>query len=160
LAYPPAVPTGVTAIARDGQALFTWSGAANAWGYNVKGSATDGGPYALLATNLQATAFIWSGLTNGSLYYFVLSSANALGESANSGQTSVRPVSAMPPRMNSSISASHFQLNWPADHTGWRLQMKTDLTSTNWQDIPGSDAGNYISIPPTNLNAFFRLVYP
>ena len=160
LAYPPAVPTGLTAAAGDGQAVLTWSGAANAWGYNVKGSAIDGGPYTVLVTNLQATAFTCSGLTNGTLYYFVVSSTNALGESANSGQAGVRPVSTVPPRMNFSISGSQFRLNWPADHIGWRLQMVTNLIATNWLDIFATDVTNWVALSTTNGSRFFRLIYP
>jgi hypothetical protein len=160
LVYLPAVPTGLTAVAGDGQAMLTWSGAANAWGYNVKGSATDGGPYTVLVTNLQATAFTCSGLTNGTLYYFVVPATNALGESVNSGQASVRPVSLVPPRMDLGISDSQLWLDWPADHIGWRLQMVTNLIATNWLDIFATDVTNWVALSTTNGSRFFRLIYP
>jgi hypothetical protein len=34
------------------------------------------------------------------------------------------------------------------------------LSTTNWQDVPGTEEANAVSIPLTNGNAFFRLVYP
>ena len=69
-------------------------------------------------------------------------------------------MSLVPPNLSFTISGGELQFNWPGDHTGWRLQMSTDLSTTNWQDVPGSDAANYISLPATNVNAYFRLVYP
>jgi hypothetical protein len=63
-------------------------------------------------------------------------------------------------------SAEAFDLSWPSDHTGWRLQMQTnDLASglsTNWVDIAGSNNTNRMSIPRNSLNGsvFFRLIYP
>jgi hypothetical protein len=47
-----------------------------------------------------------------------------------------------------------------ADHAGWRLQMNTNLSTTNWQDMSGANTTNQISIPTTNANEFFRLIYP
>ena len=58
------------------------------------------------------------------------------------------------------VAGNQLQLNWPLDHTGWRLQMTTNLTTTSWQNVLGTEATNFISLPPTNGNAFFRLVYP
>jgi autotransporter-associated beta strand protein len=58
------------------------------------------------------------------------------------------------------------QLNWPADHTGWRLQSQTNAVSaglkTNWATVPGSTSVNSMSFPinPANGAVFFRLVYP
>ena len=57
-------------------------------------------------------------------------------------------------------------LSWPADHTGWRLQVQTNpLTEglgTNWFDVDGSTNVNELSIPvnPANGSVFYRLVYP
>lgn len=57
-------------------------------------------------------------------------------------------------------------LQWPADHTGWRLQTQTDpLTvgiSTNWTDVFGSTLTNemvFTNVITTNC-VFYRLVYP
>jgi hypothetical protein len=80
--------------------------------------------------------------------------------SANSAQVSARPVSLAPPTASVAVVGNRLQLNWPADHTGWRLQMSTNLTAGSWQDVVGMDATNSVSISVTNANAFFRLVYP
>jgi hypothetical protein len=58
------------------------------------------------------------------------------------------------------------QLNWPPDHTGWRLQTQaTPLKAglgTNWVTVSGATSINTITIPaaPPNGCVFYRLVYP
>lgn len=76
------------------------------------------------------------------------------------------PVNTQPTNIVSSVSGGNLTLQWPADHTGWRLQMQTNALSiglgTNWVDVAGSAATNQVTLPvnPTNPAAFFRLVYP
>jgi hypothetical protein len=36
-------------------------------------------------------------------------------------------------------SGNQFQLSWPADHTGWCLQMQTNILGTNWGDALNTD---------------------
>jgi hypothetical protein len=61
-----------------------------------------------------------------------------------------------------SASDGNLTLSWPADHTGWTLQMNTNLVTTNWVPIGGSSATNQVIIPinPTNPTVFYRLAYP
>ena len=57
-------------------------------------------------------------------------------------------------------------LSWPADHTGWRLEIQTNTLArglgTNWATFTGSSATNKEIIPivRTNDTVFFRMVYP
>jgi hypothetical protein len=57
-------------------------------------------------------------------------------------------------------------LTWPADRTGWHLQVQTNNMNqglgTNWVDVAGSTITNQISIPidSANGNVFYRLTYP
>jgi alpha-L-rhamnosidase len=55
---------------------------------------------------------------------------------------------------------NQFQLSWPADHTGWRLQMQTNGLGTNWADVPNANYVNALRLPMISASAFFRLVYP
>jgi hypothetical protein len=64
------------------------------------------------------------------------------------------------PQIALALATNQFQISWPLDHTGWRLQMRTNLTGITWLAVPGADATNFVSIPMTNNSAFFRLVYP
>ena len=67
----------------------------------------------------------------------------------------------MSPVLNFTNTGQQLQLLWPQDHTGWRLQMNTNLAGTNWVEIPATST-NQIGIPMnvTNGSVFFRLIYP
>jgi uncharacterized protein with beta-barrel porin domain len=71
-------------------------------------------------------------------------------------------------RTNITMVKSNNQLNlsWPADHTGWRLQVQSNSVSvglrSNWVDVAGSTVTNNVSITisPANGAVFYRMVYP
>jgi alpha-L-arabinofuranosidase len=92
---PLAAPTGLAANAGDGQVGLTWNAVANANAYNIKRSTTNGGPYTVVASNVVALAFTDSTTTNGTPYYYVVNAHNTVGESADSGQASATPLSAL-----------------------------------------------------------------
>ncbi len=163
---PLAAPTGLGGTRGDAQALLNWNASLNANGYNLKRSLTSGGPYALIATNLPALTFTDSGLLNGTNYYYVATATNSTGESGNSAPISVRPVSAAAAPMTPRFNAGQLQLDWPPDHTGWRLQMQANAPGgglgTNWITLPGSDLINEYSAPidPASGSVFYRLLSP
>jgi len=165
-ATTPDAPTWAAATVGDGQAILNWNGSANVTGYNLKRSITNGGSYAIIATNTPALSFADTNLADGVIYYYVVSATNAAGESANSSQISVRPVSTAPLTFNYGISGNQLQLSWPADHAGWKLQVQTNSLDSglgsNWVTLPDSDLTNQFSAPldATNGSVFFRLVSP
>ncbi len=75
-------------------------------------------------------------------------------------------VATNPTNITTSVSGTTLTLTWPADHTGWRLQVQTNSLSTglsgNWSDVPGSTAVNTVNttINPANGAVFYRMVYP
>jgi hypothetical protein len=163
---PLAAPTGFIGTRGDAQVSLNWNAAPNANGYNLKRSLTSGGAYSLIATNLPALMFTDSGLLNGTNYYYVATATNSVGESGNSDQISVRPVSAVAVPLTAYFTAGQLQLNWPPDHGGWRLQMQTNSPGgglgTNWITLPGSDLINEYSAPinPASGSVFYRLLSP
>jgi len=159
LVTPLAAPASLAATAGDGQVALSWNAVANAVNYQVFRSLTSAGPYGQIAI-VTATNYIDTPLLNGTTYYYVVTAANTVGASANSAQVSARPVSTVPPTSSAALVGNQLQLSWPADHTGWRLQMNTNLSTTNWQDVSGANATNQILILTTNANTFFRLIYP
>jgi beta-galactosidase len=89
-ASSPEPPTGVTAINGNGQVIINWNPAFGGTEYNVKRSNVSGGPYTLIISNLAALTWTDAGLANGSNYYYVVSAANAIGESSNSVRANSR----------------------------------------------------------------------
>ena len=135
----------------------------------MKRATTSGASYATVANNFSPTNFTNTGLSNGTIYYYVVSATNAATalESGNSAEAAVRPLAADPPTMSATAGGGQLQLNWPQDHTGWLLQAQTNDPpniglGTNWAIVSGSDATNQRAIPisSTNGSVFFRLTSP
>jgi hypothetical protein len=165
LVAPPAAPNGLTAIAGDATVSLSWNASAAATNYYIKYSTTSGSGFTTVATN-ASLAFTNTGLSNGTLYYFVVSALNASGESTNSTQVSARPTSSVPTQLGVTATGNQFQLNWPANHTGWLLQAQTNSIGiglgTNWSTIAGSMETNQITLPLNTSDGalFFRLMRP
>ncbi len=67
------------------------------------------------------------------------------------------------PNLGFQFGDGKIAIDWPAGHTGWRLQMQTNsLTGTNWITVIGSMLTNQIISPIDLANSavFFRLTYP
>jgi autotransporter-associated beta strand protein len=162
----PSAPTNLAATAGNAQAVLSWSASATTTGYYLKRSTTNGGSYATIVGNYGATSYTNTGLANGTTYYYVVSATNSAGESANSPQTSVQPISSTSVPISFVATNGQFQINWPADHIGWSLQAQTNSLNaglgTNWSTVAASSVTNRISFPtvPANASVFFRLVSP
>ncbi len=161
----PAMPTGLAAIAGDAQVVLSWNASTTATGYYVKRSTVSGTGYATIATNASLT-FTNTGLSNGTLYFYVVSAFNASDEGGNSVEASARPFSFAPVTLGVIPSPGSIQLNWPLDHTGWQLQAQTNSLatglSTNWSTILSSAQTNQLTLPvnPANAAVFYRLIRP
>lgn len=86
----PAAPTAVTAVGGANQATINWPAVSGAASYNLYWSATNG------VTKTSGTKvagvsspYVMTGLSAGTTYYFIVTSANNVGESVASTQTSV-----------------------------------------------------------------------
>lgn len=165
LVAPPAAPANLVATAGDASVALNWSASSNATSYYIKRSLTSGSGYASVATN-TSLAFTNTGLANGTLYYFVVSAGGPAGEGTNSAAVSARPTSFAPTQLNSLAEGNQLQLDWPADHTGWRLQVQTNTPGvglgTNWVNLSGSEVTNSFILPvdAANGSVFLRLISP
>jgi hypothetical protein len=86
----PAVPAGFTASAPScGQINLKWNAVPGATSYNVMRSLTNGGPYTtVVALEVGATNYTDATVLGAQTYYYVVSAANAGGESGFSAQAS------------------------------------------------------------------------
>jgi fibronectin-binding autotransporter adhesin len=74
----------------------------------------------------------------------------------------LRVVSITPAPIAHSMAGNAFNVSWPGDHIGWRLQAQTNTLSTNWFNVANSIATNQMTftIDPAFRAIFYRLVYP
>jgi hypothetical protein len=84
---PPA-PSNLTATAGKRKITLAWTASPGAKSYAVKRSATNGGPYSVIASGVTATMYTNSGLRTGATYYYVVAAVNTAGSSADSNQAS------------------------------------------------------------------------
>lgn len=163
---PPAAPTNLTATATNLGVLLKWSAVPDAASYTVQRSLTNGGPYAVIASQLSGTTFSDGQVASGTTYYYVANALNAAGESANSVQVSATPLPSLSPAsLTPAVTDGGLELGWPADHIGWRLEAQTNTLAvglgTNWTPL-GYAATNAANLPisPGAASVFYRLVYP
>jgi hypothetical protein len=162
----PGIPVNLTAVGSNLLIRLNWYASANAAGYNLKRSMTNGGAYSIIA-NIITTNYSDPTVNPGANYYYVVSATNSAGESGNSTQASAVPLpSQVLTNLNYQASGSQLQLWWPSDHLGWHLEAQTNSLNlglaTNWSPVIGSGATNQMSFPFgfSSGSVFFRLAYP
>jgi autotransporter-associated beta strand protein len=78
-------------------------------------------------------------------------------------------INTNPTNITSVVNGSNLELSWPADRTGWHLQVQTNSLSvglltntTSWVTIPNTQLDNHYTnaINPSNGSVFYRMVYP
>jgi len=76
------------------------------------------------------------------------------------------PVATNPTNLTHALNGNQLILSWPADHTGWRLQVQTNALTqglgSNWVEVTNSTTTNLFSFPidPTVGAVLYRLIYP
>ncbi|MDR6881474.1 pectinesterase family protein [Bacillus sp. 3255] len=86
-----AAPADVAAIAYDGSVELSWSRVPGADSYSIKRSTVSGGTYTTL-TGTSNTSYTDTSITNGTMYYYVVTALNASGESASSEEIIANPA--------------------------------------------------------------------
>jgi autotransporter-associated beta strand protein len=86
-----AVPSGVEAKTYGTNVLLNWWGSAYATNYLIKRATTPGGPYTTIASLPAATENVYydSTITNGGVYYYVVSAQDKFSESPNSPEKKI-----------------------------------------------------------------------
>jgi fibronectin type III domain protein len=113
---PPSAPTNLTATPGNAQVSLSWTAPTGATSYNVQRSSNNGGPYIAIATEVTATTYVDTGVTNGTTYYYIVQAVNSVGTSLSSSQASATPQA--PPATPNSLVAlpgnALVSLSWSA----------------------------------------------
>ncbi|MBN1137522.1 MAG: alpha-amylase, partial [Anaerolineae bacterium] len=136
---PPQAPDGLLAAVGDGFVDLSWEDVAGAAGYYVYRSPLSGGGYErLTGSPLADTAFRDEMVTNGRLYYYVVTAVDAKGnESARSYEVSALPH----------LIIGWANLQWPPSitHTISALDATDTIYGQVWIDghtsLPGATEG-------------------
>lgn len=115
-ALTPAAPDDLAAVAGDSQVSLSWMPVTTATAYHVKRSTIDGGPYTLVGTTGDSR-FVDVSVTNGILYFYVISASNGNGDGADSKSISALPQVAAPVApagLTAVVTNGSVILNWNA----------------------------------------------
>ncbi len=83
----PATPINLVAVLRGENILLEWPVSSGAMSYTIKRSTTNGGPYGVIGSSIDAR-FTDTNIVIGKTYYYVVRAVNQLGQSVDS--TSVK----------------------------------------------------------------------
>ncbi|MGO8673157.1 MAG: malectin domain-containing carbohydrate-binding protein [Capsulimonadaceae bacterium] len=92
-----AAPTGLTASPGNAQNTLTWTPSVGETYTNLYRGTSSGGESATpVATDITATTYIDTGLTNSTTYYYKVAAVNGAGTSGYSSEVSAEPLSTYP----------------------------------------------------------------
>jgi len=84
-------PTGLKVKAVNDKNILNWEFSPLADTYTIKRADTPGGPYTVIATNIDIPEYFDLEIVAGSTYYYVVSAVNTFGESLDSAEANAAP---------------------------------------------------------------------
>ncbi len=161
----PLAPAGLTAKAGSGKVSLSWSASQGAASYNVyRGTAAGGESSTPLATNITATSYLDSAVTNGTKYFYEIAAVNMGGTSALSTEVSAKPqasVPAAPTGLTATPGNARVKLTWTpsAAATAYRVYRGTAAGQESPTPIAvGITKATFTNSALTNGEKFFYKV--
>lgn len=127
----------------------------------------------LAAGNTYPLITASGGIGGGSGFSLVVPAGVTANLVTNGGNTLALSITSIAPPVNLNptnivvtVTGNQLVLSWPADHTGWYLQVQTNSLATgletNWVTIPKTDLSDAYTNPvdPTNGTVFYRMYHP
>ena len=155
---PPAAPTGVSAVPGSTGITVSWSGPTDGIVYRVQRALQSGGPYSTVATVI-GTSWLDSSVTAGSTYFYVVSAANAGGESPTSSEVSATSGAAAMQALLMFNEASGATAG-DATGNGWKgslLNSPTRVAGKGGNAVSLNGTNQYVALPTgavASLNNF------
>jgi hypothetical protein len=184
----PGAPTGLNAVAGDGQVSLAWTAPGSDGGAQISGyrvfRGTSPNPTTALTPDLGVvTTFIDPSAVNGTTYYYKVSALNANGEGAKSNEANATPIAAVAPTPLSAPIDDFNRANENPLAGGWtnsivggengfqvssnQLTCSVTTTCTAWRPSPtfGADAESWAKLPTlpgvgNTLRLYVRLQMP
>ena len=159
----PATPTGLSATAGNTEVSLVWSTSADATSYHVKRSMTSGAETQVATAT--SNSYIDTGLTNGTKYFYVVSSLNSGGESTNSTEVSATPAApaATPPTptgLQATAGNAEVTLNWGASAGATSYHVKRSTTNGGPYStvVASPTVTNYLDTTVSNGTTYYYVV--
>ena len=137
-------PTGISATPGSAQVTISWDAVPNANGYRVK-RGTSSGSYSSTqnVSGGTTTSYTWTGLTNGTTYYFVVDATapQSAGNSVNSAQVSAVPTLGVPINLVATPGNAQVSLSWTAVAGASSYQVWRSTTSGSGYTQVGTPSG-------------------
>ena len=124
-------------------------------GYTPVFSLLSGPGWLSVATNGVLSGEPLSANVGTNTFVVSVSDQGGLSNSA----TMLIPVNAAPPIQSGiSLQSGSLTLNWSGGVGSYQVQMSTNLSNPNWQDVGGTISGTNFVVTPSNNAAFYRIV--
>jgi fibronectin type 3 domain-containing protein len=159
----PATPTALMAVPGDAVVTLSWTASSGAASYRVKRALTSGGPYSQIATP-TSSSYTDTAVANGTLYFYVVSATNSVGESVNSSQVSATPAAAVtipaaPTALSASAGNAVVALSWMASSGAASYSVKRALNSGGpYSQIATPTSSSYTDTTVANGTLYFYVV--
>jgi fibronectin type 3 domain-containing protein len=166
--YAPNVPTSLVASAGNGQVVLTWSASAvtsgygDATGYTVWRSTTSGAGYVKITpAAITSTTYTDTGLTNGTIYYYVIQATNNVGNSAYSAQASATPAAAgsvpgTPAGLSATAGSLQIVLSWTPTAGAASYSIYRSLSSGGtYTQVATTNTAGYTDSTVSNGTAYY-----
>ncbi len=167
-AVVPGAPMDLTATAGNAQVALAWSAPASSGGdaitgYNIYQGTSSGGETLLTSTSTTVTAFISTGLTNGTTNYFKVTAVTSAGEGPASNEASATPAAlpGAPTGLSATSGDAQVVLNWtaPASNgspiTSYNVYEGTSPGGETFLQSTGSAAATFTATGLTNGTKYF-----
>ncbi len=159
----PPTPLAFAAVAGDAKVSLTWLNV-NGAAYNLKRSSSPSGPFTVLST-VYSTEYTDFAVINGNVYYYVISSFNACGESPNSvtlqATPELTPPAAPAALTATAISRSKISLNWQDasnNENSFKIERSRDGVSFSAIATVGSNSTAYLNSNLKSLTTYYYRV--
>jgi len=116
----PATPAGVTATGGANQVSLSWAAVPGATSYNIYWATTSGVTTSGTRITVASNSYVQTGLAASTTYYYIVTAANAAGQSVASAQVSaatnapVVTIPAAPAGVTAAGGANQVSISWPA----------------------------------------------
>jgi alpha-L-arabinofuranosidase len=163
-------PPNTSGSAGNQRAVLSWENAAGATSYTVKRATSISGPYSVVASGLAGNSFTDSSLTNGTTYYYLISSVNSAGETTSASTVAVTPVlpaiapnELYAPSLLTGTSGVQITLKSSVPGRLYRLQRSDTLAPGSWIYTGDSQAGTGTDLlfmdaaDPSQAKRFYRV---